>query len=240
MNPPENEWESLEELRQRTRETLNRPYNIPEFKEKPVSVETANDPFAGIFKPFGNATAEEVTVTVNRKLERFSLRDVIVPVFMTILVLGGVLAWQAYQQNLVQGIVTPFPTNQNASESQPAAEVVPPGTELEPGGPYTGTGGTQPTNLNGSGGGSSGGGGSGSGNNGGTGAVNPPASECPSGKVCSGTALDGTECTVSSPCTLIRPDVTESFPPTVSRIIDGQAPDGSPCTPAQPCILIHE
>lgn len=226
MSPPDNEWETLEELRQKTRETLNRPYTLPEFKEKDELVGTSSDPFAGIFKPFGNATAEEVSVTVSRKLDRFSWRDVVVPVLMTVLVLGGVLGWQIYQQNRAQAIVSPFPANQNASENKPAAEVVPPGTELEPGGPYTGTGSTQSpsngnTNLSGSGNGGSGGGSS-----------NP----CTQAGVICAPNIGGIDC--SAGCTIIAQLPAPLVSPPLGYVDDGSinGPRG-PCDKNYPCVV---
>lgn len=219
MNPPEDNWESLEEVRQKTSEALSLPYNLPEFKEKAgVTGEFSTDPLTGIFKPFGRAMVEEVSLPTDQILQRFSWKDVAVPLLLTLLVIGGVFAWQAYERDSLQGIISPIPGGQNATtgENKQAGEVVPPGTELEPGGPYTGTGSTQPpTNLNGSD------------------TANPSHQPCPEGLVCWGTALDGSACTVDAACKIIHPTDPASIDPALKIIGVGD------CTLVNPCILIH-
>lgn len=233
---PEKESD-LERFRQQARSILRRPFKFePREKEIiPVWQETSADPFVSFFKPFSQVvqaeTVSEMAAEVRSEINRFSLRQLSVPIAISVLLLVVLAVWQLFLTSSSDlGVVSPVPGPVGVQNVTPAEEVpvssetITPGTELQPGGPYTGTGGYEPppansTNLN---------------DNSQSNVGSPPDPTCPSGKVCSGQALDGSDCTVDVPCTLIL--VSGLATGTITTGINNL---GQPCTTINPCILVH-
>lgn len=242
--------EELEKFRKEARDTLSRPY---QFEAKPQVKPwelPGTDPISGFFKPFSkvNALAADAQVKsaksysslalVKSRLASLEWRRLSLPLGGLALVLGAFVLWQVFATDTtVSGVISKNPvpgeTNISSPVAAPVGEVVPPGTELEPGGPYTGTGSTQPTGTSPRP--------SGSTNlNQGTPApasTPTPAPACPTGLVCSGQALDGTACTTDSPCRVVQ--LTTPLATGGTIIETGRDSVGNSCSPVNPCVLTH-
>lgn len=237
--------EELAKFRQEARDTLNRPYQFEAKSHVKPWDQSGTDPISGFFKPFSKVYAPAVESQVKsvksfsalaifkKRLATLDWRHLSIPLSGAALVLVAFVFWQVFATDTtLNGIITKNPVAERPSISVPAAvpvgEVVPPGTELEPGGPYTGTGNTQPssggsTNLN-------------------QGAPAPsstpaPAPTCPAGLVCSGKALDGQPCTTSNPCRVVQ--LTTPLATGGTIIETGQDSVGNSCSATNPCILTH-
>jgi|SRR5581483_1225057 len=159
--PSHEEQENLDEFRKRTRAALNRPFEFEATTARPWEVANT-DPWHGFFKPFSlvksttdTETADLTKAGVKRELTDFSFRRVAIPISVGLITLAGILVWQTLAIfSTYQGVVTPIPfpiqakqTAQATSATSAEEQVVPAGTSLQPGGPYTGTGGPEPAPL---------------------------------------------------------------------------------------------
>ena len=240
--------EELTKFREQARATLNKPYHFePKAQVKPWEL-FGTDPTSGFFKPFSKLNATPPTSqpllrpvktfsalsVLKRELANLDWRRISVPMGIAGLALSAFLLWQIFAtSSSLQGVigqnpVATEPPSADVSSLTPVGEIVPPGTELEPGGPYTGTGSTQPSTLSPN-----------SGNNtnlnqGGTLPVSPSSpATCPDGMVCSGRALDGSDCTTSNPCRIVK--LTTPLATGGTIIQSGQDFLGNSC----PCVLTH-
>lgn len=239
--------EELAKFRQQARDTLNKPYQFeakPQVKSWDMS---SSDPTHGFFKPFSQVDAPTVApitsssaksysalARVREEIASFEWRRLSLPVGVASFVLVSFALWQVFgTDTTLQGVIAQNSVASDTSNSAPmvtpVGEVVPPGTELEPGGPYSGTGSTQPssggsTNLN-------------------QGAPAPatsapaPAPTCPTGLVCTGQALDGSACTTSNPCQIVQ--LTTPLATGGTIIETGKDSAGNSCSATNPCVLTH-
>lgn len=244
-----NSKEELEKFRQEARATLNKPYEFHASPQAKPWEMFGSDPTEGFFKPFGKVgqptfikaksgpvKSFSALTRVKGELASLDWRRVSVPIGLASLALAAFLLWQtfatttSFQGVVNQNPVATNPTGTEAPQVSPVGEIVPPGTELEPGGPYTGTGSTQPVvSTSGSGGGST---------NLNQGTPAPaPAPTCPTDMVCSGQALDGSACTTSNPCRVVQLTTPLSTGGTI--IETGKDSLGNQCSTTNPCILTH-
>jgi hypothetical protein len=115
--------DSLDQVRRRTREVLNRPYN---FEPKPPSWETMGlDPLVGYFKPFSQVTTmpvQETQVTRPLSLSGYKLNRIIAVVGGVLLgILVGYLIYQLFLTvYTLNGVVSPIPSS-SAISNQPTS-----------------------------------------------------------------------------------------------------------------------
>lgn len=152
--PSPEQQDNLDELRKRTRASLNRPFNFePKTILSPWEAQSS-DPTHGYFKPFSQVLPISLSAPeVKKELTDFSWRRVAVPLTLGLVALAAFLLWETVSTfSSYQAVVTPVPDPIQAKKSaatntsQPTAngQIVPTDATLEPGGPYTGTGGSAP------------------------------------------------------------------------------------------------
>lgn len=147
-----------ERFRPRSRKTLNRPYQFkPKVQEiVPTWPETSLDPLVSVFKPFSRVTPAEVlgevAAEVKSEITHINRPRLARPVFISVLLLATVFIRQIFfTASSSREFVSPVPAPVRVQNVIPVPEqtpvsspTIPAGTELQPGGPYTGTGGYEP------------------------------------------------------------------------------------------------
>ncbi len=239
----------LAKFRAQTREALNKPYHFEAKSQPEPWTEKSSDPLDSPFKPFSKlgsgVFAPLIPASVlKRELTGFNRGRVLLPLGVAMLLITGFVLWQTLGAfNSFRGIISPTPrvveVKNNptpTANTEPAnSQVVPTGTELQPGGPYTGTGGSEPITVPTAATNQAAPVGSSPTNLTPTTAVAPVS--CPSGMICQGTAVDGTPCSNSNPCKIVY---SGGLATTTSQLLtQGSTISGQPCSLTSPCVLTH-
>lgn len=145
---PQETEENLDQFRKDVRQTLNKPFKFEPKTEPHLWEMQSSDPLVGFFKPFSKvASPAAVVEEVKEEITHINWRRLALPLGLALAALATFVIWQSLATlSSFQGIISPLPeigqvTAPAEGENQ---SIVPPGTELEPGGPFTGTGGPEP------------------------------------------------------------------------------------------------